>query len=286
MKSVLFALALSFIVLPAGAEKPAVENGLVLHLDAATQPAVRQAGALPPVGNRQPVDVWLGTSPAGREATQPVAERRPVFMTDGTAAFVRFDGKDDFLAAAAARRLSPAATVFVVAAPRRNPGMFSGLFAAAETGRNDYTSGLNLDFGPASTKDLSVINVEGAGAGGARDLLVPSLLGAAERPFGGFHVFTVRSRVGTGGIEFFLDGLKGGERTRLESNIGLDRIAIGARLYSNDPAQPPFAQGCRAIALRAHRPAQCPRFGKKRPCARDTQPSAGGPDAGPGVQRP
>ena len=69
------------------------------------------------------------------------------------------------------------------------------------------------------------------------------MLNAAERPFGDFHVFTVRSRIGKAGDEFFLDGFKGGERERLESNIGMDQMVIGGRLYSNDATQPPFAQG-------------------------------------------
>jgi putative heme-binding domain-containing protein len=64
-----------------------------------------------------------------------------------------------------------------------------------------------------------------------------------ERPFGDFHVFTVRSRIGKTGDELFLDGFKGGERERLESNIGFDQMVIGGRLYSNDATQPPFAQG-------------------------------------------
>src|SRR5439155_4654662 len=55
--------------------------------------------------------------------------------------------------------------------------------------------------------------------------------------------FTVRSKIGRGGTEVFLDGFKGGERDRLESEIGLDQIVIGARFYSNDVNQPPHAQG-------------------------------------------
>jgi putative heme-binding domain-containing protein len=133
--------------------------------------------------------------------------------------------------------------VFVLAAPKANNGNFSALFSTTEAAKNDYTSGLNLDFGPAQTRDLSVVNVESAGTTGFRDLLVPGVLNAAERPFGGFHVFTVRSHIAQDGDEFFLDGFKGGARDRLESMIGLDQMMIGARIYSNDATQPPHAQG-------------------------------------------
>jgi len=60
-----------------------------------------------------------------------------------------------------------------------------------------------------------VLNVETGGGIGPRDLLVPGFFNAAERPFGDFHVFTVRSRIGKAGTEVFLDGFKGGERDRL-----------------------------------------------------------------------
>jgi putative heme-binding domain-containing protein len=226
----------------AAAEAPP-RNELVLWLDASAQFAARQAAALPPLGNLQPVDLMLDSAGTGRNAVQPVAERRPIYVSDGTVGYLKFDGKDDFLTVYGPRRLSAEATIFILAAPKSNNGNFTALFATAESSKNDYTSGLNLDFGPAATRDLSVLNLESGGATGFRDLLVPGLLNAAVRPFGGFHVFTVRSRIAKGGDEVFLDGFKGGERDRLESMIGLDQIMVGARTYSNDPSQPPHAQG-------------------------------------------
>ncbi|MCI0739943.1 MAG: ThuA domain-containing protein [Gemmataceae bacterium] len=187
------------------------------------------------------MDIFLDTSTTRAQAVQLAPERRPIFFADGAAAYVKFDGKDDFLAFGGARQPAAAITVFVLAAPAANPGGFSAMFAAAASGKNDYTSGLNFDFGAAQTKELSVLNVEGAGAVGIRDLLVPGFMNAAERPFGDFHVFTVRSKVGK--VEVFLDGFKGGERERAESMIGLDQITVGARLFSNDFNQPPHAQG-------------------------------------------
>src|SRR4051812_15066759 len=225
------------------AEAP-MTDGLFFHLDSAAQREARRAASLPPFGNSQPVDFVLDTSTNNSLSFQPVPERRPVFISDGEAAYLKFDGKDDFLLwMRRARSINAlkAATIFVLAAPKANAGSFSGLLAMTESGKNDYTSGLNFDFGPVPTKDLSVLNVESAGAPGFRDLLEPGFFNAADRPFADFHLFTVCSQIGK--TEVFLDGFKGGQRDRSDSAIGADQISVGARLYSNDGTQPPYAQG-------------------------------------------
>ncbi len=224
-----------------GAE-PVVRDGLFLWFDVAQQAAARQSASLPAIRHLQPVDFLLDAV-SGERAQQLAHDRRPVFNAEDNAAFVKFDGKDDFLALTGSRRGVRELTVFLLAAPKANAGSFCGLFSTAQIGKNDYTTGLNFDFGPTATKEISVLNVESAGATGFRDLLTPGFFNAVERPFGDFHVFTVRSRVGKKGVEVFLDGFKGGERDRADSTIALDEIAIGARLYSNDPSQPPSAQG-------------------------------------------
>jgi hypothetical protein len=70
----------------------------LFHFDAALQPAARAAASLPTIGNAQPVDLLLDQSPEKRLAAQHVPERRPVFVSDGATAYLKFDGKDDFLA--------------------------------------------------------------------------------------------------------------------------------------------------------------------------------------------
>ena len=227
----------------AGAAELPVKQGLLLWLDASTQAAERQRAALPPLLPGQGADLLLDASDQRARFVQPLAERRPVLMTDGGAAFLRFDGKDDFLFLDRIKGLTPELTLFVLAAPKANPGGYSALFASSTSGGNDYTHGLNVDFGYLGTERLSHVSVESAGAAGGKDLLVENLLGPAERPFGGFHLFTIRSKMGKDGMEFFLDGLKSGSRDRLESQIGLDRMVLGARLFSNDPALAPFVQG-------------------------------------------
>jgi putative heme-binding domain-containing protein len=233
---------LLFILLPAGSAWAGTPPGLVLSLDAAAQPALRQAAALPPLGNGTPADRWVDGSGASA-ALQADRAAMPVYHANGQAAFLRFDGKNDYLLFAGPRRLVPEVTVFILAAPRGNPGDFSALISMSEAGRNDFTSGLNLDFGQAATPELSVLNLETAGAPGVFDFLQPGRNLAADLPFAGWHVFTVRSKIGAQGNEVFLDGLRLGDRLRMESNIGMDVIALGARLCSLDPAQPPFANG-------------------------------------------
>jgi putative heme-binding domain-containing protein len=214
----------------------------LVHLDVAAQPAMRQKQALPPLSANQAADIVIASgSVAGHLSFKSeLTPHRPHFITNGTQAFLRFDGDDDFLSLSGPRRLSAAATVFVLAAPQGNKGAFAGLFSCAEAGKNDYTSGLNLDLGPQPTKELSVLNIESAGATGFRDLLNPPHNLAANLPFGGFHVFTVRSQIKPEGNALWLDGVPLATRDRLESNLGLDQMVIGARYYSNDPSQQPF----------------------------------------------
>ncbi len=228
-------------VITARAAEPPVRDGLWLWLDASAQRAARQSASFPGTGHLQPIDFLLDTSGHQRRARQLGPENRPLFHSDGEAAFIKFDGKNDFLLVAGAPETTAALTIFVLAAPRTNAGGFSAFLGAARTGQNDYTSGINFDFGPQPTKELSVLNVESTGSLGFRDLLTPGFFNATERPFGDFHVFTVRSRVGK--VEVFLDGFKGGERDRADSAINLDNFIIGARLFSNDGSQPPYAQG-------------------------------------------
>jgi putative heme-binding domain-containing protein len=217
-------LALLFSATAFGAEPP-IKDGLVLSLDATTV-----------AGQARPIDRWGA-------ARQILPNARPISQSGDDEAFVRFDGKDDFLAIENPARSTAGMTIFILASVRSNPGMFSALFSCAPAGVNDYVGGLNIDLGPASTTNLSVVNVESAGSAGFNDLLQPGWVSVGSAPFGGFHLFTVRSQAGPKGTELYLDGMIAGARARAESKIGFDEMVIGGRLYSNDPAQPPFAQG-------------------------------------------
>src|SRR5438046_494083 len=104
-------LTLGLLVPPAlWAADPTVRDGLLLWLDASAQTAARQAASLPPIRSLQPVDILLDGSGHARQALQPAPDRRPMFVSAGTAALLKFDGKDDFLSIAGPRQLSPALT--------------------------------------------------------------------------------------------------------------------------------------------------------------------------------
>ncbi len=230
-----------------GGDLPA---GVLFHLDAAGQAGGRGAAGLPGIGNSQPMDLAVAVLDAKPAITfQASPEHRPVYRGDGSAAFLQFDGQDDFLFWNLNAQPQTELTVFILAAPRTNAGNFSGFMALSDPGQNDYIGGFNFDFGPAPTKELSVLNVESAGAGGFRDLLQPGFVSSGQRPFGDFHVFTARTKPGKAGTQVYLDGFKGGERDREASRIGVSQLTVGARLYSNDPNQPPFAQGFFAGAM-------------------------------------
>src|ERR1051325_2089001 len=217
-------IALLLVARLYAAEAP-VKDGLILSLDAKSVSGVGR-----------PIDRW-------GEARQILASARPIAQSGDEESFVRFDGKDDFLSVANSPRATTGMTIFILASVRSNPGFFSALFSCAPAGANDYTAGLNIDFGPGSTTNLSVVNVKSAGSGGFVDLLQPGWVSVGSAPFGGFHLFTIRSQAGPKGTELYLDGMIAGTRSRSESKIGFDEMVIGGRFYSNDPAQPPFAQG-------------------------------------------
>ncbi|WP_051946031.1 c-type cytochrome [Verrucomicrobium sp. BvORR106] len=219
------------------------KEALVMDLNAGAQETLRQAASLPPLISSRPVSVILDASGAKRRAGQPMAACRPELVGRGRAATLRFDGRDDFLVLDDGPGMTPEATVVVLAAPQGNAGGFAALLSTTLTEQDDFTSGLNLDQGPQATTDLSVLNVETAGGGGFRNLMEPTLMGAAKRPFGGYHVFSIRTKMGKGGTELFFDGIRAGARDRLESHIGLEQVVLGARYYSHEERQPPHAQG-------------------------------------------
>jgi putative heme-binding domain-containing protein len=211
-------------------------EGLLLWIDAARQPAAWQAHRKPTLAGTVPLDVAYDGSGNGWHLVQRVHDSQPRFTSAGGHAALRFDGKDDFLGRTLGKRALKEFTLFVHAAPRSNPGYFRALFAGNEAGKNDYTTGFNLDLGGASSAVLNVINVEGKGFQGARDLLPGS------RPFGRFHTFAVICTPGPGGVRVELDGKPAGRRDRAPGSVRIDHLTLGARCLSNT-ADPPAIVG-------------------------------------------
>ncbi|MBM3878100.1 MAG: LamG domain-containing protein, partial [Verrucomicrobia bacterium] len=240
-RAVLLGLALLPTATPAAEPwadaRLAVTSNLVIWLDATKQNAARQLLKLPALAHNSPVDVLLDASGNRLDVSQRAAESRPKFQAAGGAAFLRFDGKDDSLSASLLRRALTNCTVFVVAAPRSNAGFFRGLLAFSETGRNDYSSGFNLDLGGAATPNFSVVNVEGAGMAGQQNLRTQP--GAFNR----WQVLAVTSQPGTNGARLFVDGSAQGRRERAAGSVlRMEDFTVGARCFSNS-TEPPHTQG-------------------------------------------
>ncbi|HYF00854.1 MAG TPA: hypothetical protein VEJ18_18170, partial [Planctomycetota bacterium] len=195
-----------------------VRDGLEAWYDAGRQNEARRAlgrPALPPGGE---VDVLYDASPRERHAAAPEDAARPLWV-DGR---LRFNGARTHLlakAGGASREL----TIFLVAAPFSNAGGFRGLLALGAERANDFQSGLTVDLGPAAGERFDTLNVEGAGFGGARDLLHDGA---------DFGVLT-RLRVDVAErVALARDHAGQGSRERAASPLALDVLSLGARRFA------------------------------------------------------
>jgi putative heme-binding domain-containing protein len=222
----------------ATADELPVKKGLELWFDCSSQNALRSGVlGLPPLAPGNVVDQLIDGSGYGRHLFQLQKNARPKFRQEADRAFLFFDGVDDALTLSGLGAKFPAATIFIVASPHSNAGMFPGLFSVNRAGQNDYTSGINCDLGPAPSAQFSFLNIEGAGFGGASQFLKSPPL-----PFSGWHVLSLKCEIGAAGVSLFLDGAAQGTRDRKNSEIGMDQFALGARIYSNT-GEPPYVQG-------------------------------------------
>src|SRR5687767_9811555 len=151
-----------------------VKKGLMLWLDATRQPAAWQKHGKPPLGNGSDLDVCYDGSGHHRHFSQSIKGAQPRYVSGKQAAAIRFDGENDALHRGPNRQELGHFTAVVAVAPRSNAGGFRAILSATETGKNDYTSGLNVDLGPFGSAAFDVLNVEGRGFGGFRNLFKAS----------------------------------------------------------------------------------------------------------------
>lgn len=212
-----------------------VTVGLQFWLDASRQNAARGALKLPEWTDGQPIAIGYDGSGHGRHLTQADAAARPKVRSSGGYFAFRFDGDRQHLTRTGLGAAFKAVTIFVVAVPFGNRGDFRGLLALNQDGKNDYVSGLTIDQGPAASSRLQELNVEGAGFGGALNLLrTPSPFGAVQR-------LCVESAIGPGGTKLYVNGQLAGKRDRAPSLLHMDRLTVGARFYTN--GGPPQVRG-------------------------------------------
>ncbi len=212
-----------------------IREGIALWLDASAQPAARKAAGFRPLPPNGGVDFWLDGSSHQRHLTQRLTDHRPTFHPVGESAFLRFDGKDDFLSASGLDAVLTNATVFLITRPKSDAGYYRGFLSFAAAGGNDYTSGLNIDLGNRADPTFSTVNAEGAGFRGERNLLAA---GSAS-PFGQWKTLALAVGTGDQGVRLFVNGAPQQTRPRSLDPMQLRELVVGARIYSNQ-SDPPF----------------------------------------------
>jgi putative heme-binding domain-containing protein len=231
--ALLGAVSTAVAIEPWADERLTVRDGLVAWFDTSRQNAGREAAQLAPLSSGSHADYLLDGSGERRHLTQQVDSFRPTFRQNGSHSWLSFDGTDDFLPAVGWNLSLTNATLFVVATPRTNAGFFRAFLSFNRAGRNDYQSGFNLDLGGQSTADLSVVNAEGPGFGGQKNLLT------APQPFGRWTTFRLVTRPGTNGVRLYLDGQPQAARDRSPNSfLRADEFRLGARHFSNDSPYP------------------------------------------------
>jgi putative heme-binding domain-containing protein len=232
----LLALALVSAALPARAVEPwadpkmPVSDGLELWLDAGRIDAAAAATKEKAIIDGK-LAAWPDGSGKGRHLRQPLAASRPTVLRVGDATVIRFDGDDDHLRLTGQAGELPAFTVFIVVAPRANPGDFRGFLALNAPNGRDYETGLCIDMGPTPTARFTQLNVEGKGFGGAQNLMKPG------GDFGKLYQLEIRGDPTAKSVRLFVDGTVSGERPWVPAGIALNEITVGARFYTNGPGE-------------------------------------------------
>jgi len=198
-----------------------VTDGLELWLDAA------RASGRELVPHDGKLEIWYDASGNGRHLRQPREDARPVRLPAGESAVVRFDGQDDHLRGTKLNAQAASFTMFVVAAPRHNPGGFRAVLAFNAPEGRDFETGITLDLGPYGTPRFSALNVEGRGFGTWQNLL------REERPLGGLETIEVTGEAEV--VRLMVGGVHAGQRPRDGRPISLEEATIGARYYTLGP---------------------------------------------------
>ena len=145
-----------------------VKEKLTLWLDASRITEAQKAFRRGELKKDGGLATWCDGSGNRLDLRQDALNAMPRVLSVGKDALVRFDGEDDHFRLTQVGKSLEQFTVFLVASPRRNQGLFRGALALNASGERDYTSGLNLDLGPAASRRFEFLNIEGKGFGGRR----------------------------------------------------------------------------------------------------------------------
>ena len=217
-----------------------VSNGLVIWLDASRLTDAHQARGQQPVQNGDPLALWPDGSGHHRDLTQKEKKAQPVFQPTGDFHAVHFSGNGAHLRRSGLKQALKEMTVFMVSAPYSNPEPFTAWFSMSEVGRNDFETGFNIDQGVGSPPALQLVNIEGAGSIGQKNLLSKSV------PYGSVLRMCVTSTPGKDGTSLSVNGKPHGTRDRAgTAPIQLDEFVVGGRRYNfgNPPEVRGFLHG-------------------------------------------
>ncbi len=217
-----------------------VKDGLALWLDAGAEAAAARASGgqfekVEPFSARSPkipAGIWHDASGHKRDARQEDAAAQPKLGTAYPAKLFAFDGQRQHFVVKSPGLEFKEATVVVFARARSNAGGYRALLSASKTGANDYQSGFNIDLGSQASEDgLGVLNLEGAGFAGERNLL--------KEPVAFGATFTLLSRIEADKAAVSLSTMQNPSRPRAGGKtISADQIVIGARHYDNQGGKP------------------------------------------------
>src|SRR5262245_59382529 len=200
-KGVVVASALLCVAAGAWADpKLPATRGLAVWLDASRLAEGHKALGLTPPKEGDPLTVWPDGSGSGRHVRQKRADARPIYYPTGDFHAVRFDGRGAHLRLSSAGLSSRDMTVFVVAAAYSCPEWFSAFVSLSAAGKNDFETGLNIDQAIGNPRQLEVVNVEGAGSIGMRNLAKQAF------PYGAVVRLCVTSVPGKDGNALWING--------------------------------------------------------------------------------
>jgi putative heme-binding domain-containing protein len=191
------------------------DQGLVLWLDNKA------------ISDSDQIDSWK-SSQGELSFQQSFASSKPTVIKFGEDRVLQFDGEDDSLRTITTLEPLHDATFVIVAAPQANRGNFQGFFAANAPNERDYTSGFNIDLGPAFTKSLTTINVEGSGFSGVNNLSRDSY------DFGILHVFVVCFDSQAKRVTLYIDGKLRGDREWNVAPLSVAELTLGGRCMPDE----------------------------------------------------
>ncbi len=206
-----------------------VRDGLLLWLDASRVNDARTTSGVAELSSADAVDHWPSAAGAQPNASQANKAAQPKLINVGDSWVLRFDGDDDHLRILDMGSVLNSATIFVVAAPHSNRGDFRGFFAANAQDRRDYESGFTIDLGPGPTQNFAQLNIEGAGFGGALDLL------KTVSDFGTLHTIETVIDSEAKQVRLSVNGEIQDSRAFTPTDLSFDQLTIGARFVTNGP---------------------------------------------------